>query len=170
MNNGYAGTRAKSTACNKIARNLFYRIMHSFLPSDLLCFSVYATDHAMHRIYRTLLEPLGLTYPQYLVVLALADGQDHSVKSLGAALTLDSGTLTPLLKRMETHGIVTRRRNPADERQTLVQLTEAGRALHGKLGHIPDCILSAAGMTVQEATQLRDMLDKLRHQLNGSAS
>lgn len=143
--------------------------MNSFLPSDLLCFSVYATDHAMHRIYRTLLDPLGLTYPQYLVVLALADGAAHNVKSIGTQMALDSGTLTPLLKRLEANGIVTRRRNTADERQTLVQLTEKGRILHGKLGHIPDCILSASGMTQQEAADLRDTLDQLRKRLAGAA-
>ena len=142
---------------------------HAFLPSDLLCFSVYATDHAMHRVYRSLLEPLGLTYPQYLAVLALGDPGEKTVKGLGEELALDSGTLTPLLKRLETQGVVSRRRNPADERQTLVQLTPEGRSLHERLGHIPDCILTACGMTMQEAMELRDRLDTLRRQLNNSA-
>ena len=149
---------------------IYFSGMHrKLLPSDLLCFSLYATDHAMHRIYRPLLEPLGLTYVQYLVVLSLQDQAETTVKALGEELSLDSGTLTPLLKRMEKGGLVSRRRNPADERQTLVQLTTEGRTLHGRLGHVPGCILEACGMTAQDAIDLRDQLDRLRRRLNDSA-
>lgn len=123
----------------------------------------------MHRIYRTLLEPLGLTYPQYLVVLELGDGNEHSVKSLGSRLSLDSGTLTPLLKRLEAAGKITRRRNPNDERQSLAQLTADGRDLHANLGHIPSCILSATGMSLENAISLREQLDDLRHNLGAAA-
>ena len=112
----------------------------------------------MNRIYRVFLDPLGLTYAQYLVVLALAETKETTVKELGATLGLDSGTLTPLLKRLEKTGTVTRRRNPDDERQTLVGLSETGRELLGKLAHIPQCVLDETGLSVAEAVHLRDRL------------
>src|SRR5690349_9051070 len=92
-----------------------------------LCFALYSASLAMTRLYKPLLEPLGLTYPQYLVMLALWEDAGHSVGSLGDRLALDSGTLTPLLKRLESMGLVDRVRDPADERRVLVHLTAAGR-------------------------------------------
>lgn len=96
---------------------------------DQLCFALYAASNAMTRIYRELLEPLGLTYPQYLAMLVLWEQAPLNVKTLGDRLQLDSGTLTPMLKRMEQAGLVSRRRDPADERQLEITLTEAGQAM-----------------------------------------
>lgn len=130
-------------------------------PPDLLCFAIYSANHKLHRIYRDLLDPFGVTYAQYLVILALADADEIIVKSLGELLGLDSGTLTPLLKRLETSGKVTRRRNPDDERQTLVGLTEQGRQLHGKLSHVPSAVLSATGLSADQAADLREQLHQI---------
>lgn len=94
-----------------------------------LCFALYAASNAMTRLYRDRLEPLGLTYPQYLVMLVLWEQDGLTVKTLGDRLHLDSGTLTPMLKRMEQAGFLTRQRASGDERQVLVRLTEAGQAL-----------------------------------------
>src|ERR1700712_5278846 len=90
---------------------------------DQLCFSIYAAGHAFTRFYKPLLEPLGLTYPQYLVLLTLWEADGLLLKSIGSRLGLDSGTLTPLLKRMEEAGLLTRLRDKADERQVIVRLT-----------------------------------------------
>lgn len=94
-----------------------------------LCFALYAASNAMTRLYRDHLEPLGLTYPQYLVLLVLWEQDGLAVKTLGERLHLDSGTLTPMLKRMEQAGLLSRSRNPDDERQVTISLTKQGRAL-----------------------------------------
>ena len=91
-----------------------------------LCFAVYAAAHAFNRFYKPLLVPLGLTYPQYLVLLVLWEADGQTVSGIGERLMLDSGTLTPLLKRLEAAGFVTRARSAHDERQVLVRLTDAG--------------------------------------------
>lgn len=97
-----------------------------------LCFSIYSAAHAFNAAYKPLLEPFGLTYPQYLVLLALWQKDGVSVKEIGTRLHLDSGTLSPLLKRLQAAGYVRRGRNPADERQLLVELTKAGHALRAQ--------------------------------------
>src|SRR3954464_9290117 len=99
---------------------------------DQLCFSIYAAGHAFNRFYKPLLEPLGLTYPQYLVLLTLWEQDGLPLKAIGERLALDSGTLTPLLKRMEEAGLLTRVRDTTDERQVLVSLTPKGRRLRAK--------------------------------------
>ncbi|OIQ33280.1 MAG: MarR family transcriptional regulator [Alphaproteobacteria bacterium MedPE-SWcel] len=133
---------------------------------ELLCFSVYSVNHAISRLYRPLLAPLGLTYPQYLVLVALWDRDGRRVNELGAELQLDSNTLTPLLKRMETAGFLTRRRNPDDERSLIVALTEKGRSLQDKAGDLTTCVLDAMGGDLSELAALRDQLHSLRDRLD----
>ena len=99
---------------------------------DQLCFALYSASHLMTRAYRPMLAAIGLTYPQYLAMLVLWEADDLTVGALGERLFLDSGTLTPLLKRLEALGHVERRRDPADERQVRVRLTESGRALEAE--------------------------------------
>ena len=123
-----------------------------------LCFAVYAASHAFTRAYRLLLEPLGITYPQYLVMLILWERDAQRVKEIGAQLSLDSGTLTPLLKRLEAMGLVNRVRDVQDERQVTIKLTSAGRALEAKAASIPqelECIMQIDG------DGLADLLDRL---------
>jgi len=102
------------------------------LLDNQLCFAVYSTGHAFNRVYKPLLDRLGLTYPQYLVMLVLWERDDVAVKDIGARLFLDSGTLTPLLKRLEAAGLIKRTRGTEDERQVLVALTPQGHALREK--------------------------------------
>lgn len=111
---------------------------------DQVCFALYSAHLAMGKLYRKLLAPLGLTYPQYLVLLVLWEGGEWTVSTLGHRLFLDSATLTPLLKRMEAQDWVDRRRNPDDERQVLLGLTEAGWALRTQAEAIPQAVLCAA--------------------------
>lgn len=129
-----------------------------------LCFSVYAAAHAFNRAYRPLLEPLGLTYPQYLALLALWEEDDRTVKALGEMLYLDSGTLTPLLKRLETAGLVRRRRDEKDERLVRISLTAAGAAMRETASHVPDAIACQVG-DAGEAEALRVALGGLRDRL-----
>ena len=114
----------------------------------MLCFALYSASHAMSRLYRPLLAPLGLTYPQYLVLMALWSGDGQSVGSLGEELALDSNTLTPLLKRMEAAGLLTRVRSQEDERVVTVSLTEKGRALEAEAGRVTACVFEATGLSV----------------------
>ncbi|WP_424134095.1 MarR family winged helix-turn-helix transcriptional regulator [Roseomonas chloroacetimidivorans] len=138
-------------------------------PEELLCFSVYTTAHALNRVYKPLLEPLGLTYPQYLVMLALWAEDDQTVGQIGDRLFLESSTVTPLLKRLEVSGLVTRSRDPADERVVRVRLTEAGTTLRARAEHIPGCILEATGLRLEAALGLRDEIEKLRKALQRGA-
>jgi MarR family transcriptional regulator, organic hydroperoxide resistance regulator len=112
---------------------------------ELLCFAVYSAGHAFNRVYKPLLDALDLTYPQYLVMVALWSRDDRTVGDLGETLFLQSSTLTPLLKRLEGLGYVTRERDPADERQVRVRLTRAGTALRAKARDIPACISNGRG-------------------------
>ena len=136
--------------------------------ANQLCFAVYSTAHAFNKVYKPLLDPLGLTYPQYLVMLILWDEDEVTVKELGNRLQLDSGTLTPLLKRLEANGLVTRRRSEQDERRVVVALTEAGHALNAKAGEVPNGIFCATGLTLDGINQLRDVLLSLRGELTSS--
>jgi DNA-binding MarR family transcriptional regulator len=132
---------------------------------QLLCFSIYSAGHAFNQIYRPLLEPLGLTYPQYLVMVALWSRDGKTVGELGDVLFLDSSTLTPLLKRLEQAGYIKRSRNPDDERQVLLHLTKAGRALQQRAEHIPGCIEDAVGMSGNDVAKVREALTRIRNQL-----
>ncbi|MGR3761134.1 MarR family winged helix-turn-helix transcriptional regulator [Roseobacteraceae bacterium NS-SX3] len=135
---------------------------------ELLCFALYSASHALTRLYRPLLEPLGLTYPQYLVLVALWEEDGQSVRALGGRLQLDSNTLTPLLKRMEAAGHVTRKRNPGDERSVIVSLTAKGRALEEKARGISGCVIDAMGGDLDELIDLRDRIDALRSRLGST--
>ena len=132
---------------------------------ELLCFALYSANNAMGRLYRPLLAKHGLTYPQYLVLVALWQQDGQKVNDLGAALTLESNTLTPLLKRMEAAGLLQRRRNPEDERSVIVSLTEQGKALENEAREISSCILKAAGDDLAELISLRDRVQVLAKRL-----
>lgn len=131
-----------------------------------LCFALYAAQRAMTRRYRPVLEPLGLTYPQYLVLLALWERDGVRVRDLGERLFLDSGTLTPLLKRLQARGLVDRRRDPADERVVRVHLTEQGRALRSEVACVPEAVFGeVADEAAHAAEALRTALWSLHHTL-----
>jgi len=134
-------------------------------PADMLCFALHSAAHAVHAAYAPLLQPLGLTYPQYLVLSALSARDGQSVSGIGADLRLESNTLTPLLKRMESAGWVTRRRDSRDERQVRVSLTEAGRALADRTAGIPRAFAERTGLTLDQVVDLRDVLAVLRDRL-----
>ena len=126
-----------------------------------VCFALYSASRAATAVYRPVLEELGLTYPQYLVMLVLWENEPRGVKDLGHELGLDSGTLSPLLKRLEALGLVERRRSGDDERRVAVHLTPAGKDLSSKAGAIPQRLADAAGLTAVELEQLRGTLAKL---------
>lgn len=126
-----------------------------------LCFAVYAAGHAFTQAYKPFLEPQGLTYPQYLVLLQLWERDEQTVKQLGEPLFLDSGTLTPLLKRMEAGGWVMRRRDSEDERVVRVTLTDKGRAFREKARDIPAALMCAAGLDVAALSALRNRLKRV---------
>ena len=134
-----------------------------------LCFSLYSTSLAMTKLYTPLLAPLGLTYPQYLVMLALWEHDGVSVGALGERLALDSGTLTPLLKRLEAAGRVQRARSASDERVVEVSLTAAGRALKAKAGVVPPQVARASACAAAERSELQQRLDRLRDALGAAA-
>lgn len=127
-----------------------------------LCFPLYAAGRAVTRVYGLLLAEMGLTYPQYLALLALWErAEPMAVGDLGSALRLDSGTLSPLLKRLDTAGLVLRRRDPQDERRVLVELTDDGRAMEERAARVPMSLGSALGMTPTQARELSDQLYEL---------
>ena len=128
---------------------------------DQLCFALYNAQRALTRVYAPLLEPLGLTYPQYLVCLALWEHDGRSVSELGEALCLDSGTLTPLLKRLEAARLVVRARSTADERVVLIHLTASGKQLKLKAKSVPTQLAKKAGLEPGEIGHLRDELVRL---------
>ena len=132
---------------------------------DQLCFALYSAGLALTKAYRPILRDLDLTYPQYLVMLCLWETDGASVRELGARLSLDSGTLTPLLKRLESRGLLRRDRDPADERRVLVSLTEAGRTLGVQAARIPPKVLEASGLSAAEARAERARLVALRDRL-----
>ncbi len=134
----------------------------SLLLDNQLCFALYSTSLAMTKLYKPLLDALGLTYPQYLVMLVLWEQDGPSVSNLGERLNLDSGTLTPLLKRMEAAGWLTRRRSDEDERRVHVWLSPAGRGLQARVQHIPGCILSQSKLQLGELVALNQQIKKLR--------
>lgn len=130
-----------------------------------LCFALYSSSHLMTKIYKPLLKEIGLTYPQYLVMLALWEEDGVTVGALGEKLYLDSGTLTPLLKRMETAKLLKRARSGSDERQVFIHLTDKGRALKRAAVSIPARAGAATGLGILEITKLRKQLTKLQAEL-----
>lgn len=133
-----------------------------------LCFALYSASRAMTAAYRPILTELNLTYPQYLVLLALWEESPATVGRLGERLQLDSGTLSPLLKRLEGNGFIRRERSATDERLVEVTLTSAGRKLESKAQCIPEQLFSSTGMTEREAADLRDAVRHLTDALNAS--
>jgi len=130
-----------------------------------LCFALYASSLAMTKLYKPLLSPLGLTYPQYLVLLVLWAQDAQSVSAVGEQLALDSGTLTPLLKRMEQAGWITRGRDRTDERRVIVRLTDRGQGLRADAAHIPRTLACATACSLEELQFLTQRLHQLRQQL-----
>jgi DNA-binding MarR family transcriptional regulator len=141
----------------------------SLLLGDQLCFSLYATSLAMTKLYRKLLKELGLTYPQYLVMLVLWERDGLTVSEIGERLYLDSATLTPLLKRLEASGLIARRRGDEDERQVFVSLSRAGRELRQKAENVPYGVFCAAGCSLDELVTIKNRLDGLRRNLAEAA-
>jgi DNA-binding MarR family transcriptional regulator len=138
------------------------------LLDNQLCFAVYSTAHAFNRVYKPLLDRLGLTYPQYLVMLVLWERDGVPLKDIGERLFLDSGTLTPLLKRLEAAGLIKRTRSTQDERQVLIALTSQGQALKEKARAVPQSILAASACSVDELSAMKNDLVALRDQLNAA--
>lgn len=132
---------------------------------DFLCFALYSANHAMNRAYKPLLETLGLTYPQFIVMVVLWEKDKQTVKELGEKLFLASNTLTPLLKRLEKMGYVTRQRDSVDERKVLISLTRQGTELKENALAIPDCIIEATGLTAEKLQHLQEQLSLLRKNL-----
>ncbi|NJC37404.1 DNA-binding MarR family transcriptional regulator [Xanthomonas arboricola] len=130
-----------------------------------LCFALYSANLAMHKLYRGLLKTLGLTYPQYLVLLVLWETDGRSVSEIGERLFLDSATLTPLLKRLQAAGLVTRTRAASDERQVIIALTDSGRALRAKAGAVPEQVFCASACSLEELRHLKQQLETLRSNL-----
>ena len=133
----------------------------SLVLTDQLCFALYAASRAVTSQYRPVLDPLGLTYPQYLVMLVLWERGQVPVKELGDALHLDYGTLSPLLKRLEARGLLRRERSAADERSVLISLTAAGTELHQRARLVPGVIGQSIGLERTEIDQLRATLRKM---------
>src|SRR6202048_3339173 len=145
------------------------------LPTDLplllgnqLCFAIYSTAHAFNRVYKPLLDRLGRTYPQYLVMVVLWGRDGTPVKGVGERLFLDSGTLPPLLKRLEAAEFIKRTRSTEDERQVLIALTARGHALKEKARAVPQAILAASECSVTELSAMKNELVALRDRLNAA--
>ena len=130
-----------------------------------LCFALYSASLAMTKLYKPLLEDLGLTYPQYLAMLVLWETDGVTVSELGDRLHLDSGTLTPLLKRLEVAELVTRLRDVQDERRVLIRLTTSGRKLKSRAARLPGCVLQATQCDLSEVLDLTRQVQALRDRL-----
>ncbi|GEB76720.1 MarR family winged helix-turn-helix transcriptional regulator [Sporolactobacillus inulinus] len=137
----------------------------AFRLEDHLCFSIYSCSRAIQRMYQPALKKLGITYPQYLVLLVLWENRECSVKQIGALLDLDSGTLTPLLKRMEGKALLQRKRSQVDERMVTVRLTEKGAALKEKTVCIPETLIRSSRMTQAEMQNLNRTIKLLTQQV-----
>ncbi|MBN8924402.1 MAG: MarR family transcriptional regulator [Rhodanobacter sp. 68-29] len=135
------------------------------LLDQQLCFALYAANLAMGKVYRKLLAELDLTYPQYLVMLVLWERDGLTVSEIGARLYLDSATLTPLLKRLATAGLLVRERSTEDERQVVISLSAEGRALKKRAGDVPEGVLCAVGCAPGEMRTLKRDLEQLRERL-----
>ncbi len=135
----------------------------ALLLQNQLCFPLYAVSKEVVRLYKPFLDEIGLTYTQYIAMMVLWDKRSLTVKELGEHLYLDSGTLTPLLKKMEAQGIVSRQRSTADERSVIVSVTDAGEALRARAANIPSEIGKCLPLSKQEAATLYDLLYKVLH-------
>lgn len=133
---------------------------------EQLCFALYSTSLAMMRVYRGVLPKLGLTYPQYLVMMVLWEQDQLTVSDIGVHLFLDSATLTPLLKRMETQGLVQRNRARSDERQVIISLTDDGKTLKQEAANVMATVFRATKCSADEVQTLRGQLVDLRNSLN----
>ncbi len=136
---------------------------------DQLCFALYAASRAVTARYRPMLEELGVTYPQYLVLMLLWEQDGQTVGQLGARLALDSGTLSPLLKRLTAAGLVTRHRRTDDERSVSIQLTEAGRALEGPACSVSARMIDALAMDKEDFVELRNLLHLITQRISTPA-
>ena len=139
--------------------------MPSLKLDDQLCFAIYSAGHAFARAYKPLLEGLGLTYPQYLVLLVLWAEEGVTVGAIGEKLFLESSTLTPLLKRLEAQGLLVRVRGKNDERQVIVHLTAAGRKLADAARDVPKCMQKATGATAADLARIRLEVGTIRDNL-----
>ncbi|WP_425460613.1 MarR family winged helix-turn-helix transcriptional regulator [Leptospira idonii] len=139
----------------------------ALLLKNQICFSLYSATHRLMKIYRPLLAELNLTYPQYLVMLVLWEEGSATVSGIGEKLGLDSGTLTPLLKRMETAGYLERKRSEKDERIVTILLTPNGRNLRTKARSVPEKLFCQTGVSEKDAFALKEVLDKLGCEIPG---
>ncbi len=137
---------------------------------DQLCYAIYSAALAINRLYKPALDALGLTYPQYLVLLALWEEDRLPVHAIAARLALESSTLTPMLKRLEAAGLVTRRRDARDERQVVIALTDEGRALKERAGCVPLTLAAASGMDVDDLARLNEEVRALRDSLTAPSA
>ncbi len=139
-------------------------VPHSFSPTldERLCFALYSANLGLNKVYRKLLAPLGLTYPQYLVMLVLWDSDRLTVSAVGDRLFLNSTTLTPLLQRMEKAGLLHRQRSASDERQVIISLSETGKRLKARAEDLPACVAAAMAMPMDDLNAMRDQLSALR--------
>lgn len=135
------------------------------LLDDQLCFALYSTSLAMNKVYRGLLRELGLTYPQYLVMMVLWERDELTVSEIGERLFLDSATLTPLLKRLEAAGLLQRKRAVSDERQVIVSLTTEGRRVRARAESVPEGVVCAVQCSPDELASTKKALEKLRKRL-----
>lgn len=135
-----------------------------------VCFALAVANRSVLAVYRPLLEPMGLTHPQYLVMLALWGQAPMSVRAIGNAVQLDSPTLSPLLKRLEASGLITRRRDRDDERNLVVDLTDAGRALRSQAERIPPAVVARLGVELSDLEELRTVLTKVNEAARQSLS
>ncbi|WP_431037361.1 MarR family winged helix-turn-helix transcriptional regulator [Pseudomonas yamanorum] len=140
----------------------------SLLLDNQLCFALHSTSLLMTKVYKPLLQALGLTYPQYLAMMVLWEEDGLTVGEISNRLLTDPGSLTPLLKRLEAEGLLSRTRSREDERVVVVELTDAGRALRDKAMDIPQCILGASGMGIEQLRKLQGDLLALRKNLQVS--
>ena len=140
----------------------------SLLLDNQLCFALHSTSLLMTKVYKPLLQALGLTYPQYLAMMVLWEEDGLTVGEISSRLLTDPGSLTPLLKRLEVEGLLSRTRSREDERVVVVELTEQGRALRDKARGVPQCILGASGMTLERLQKLQAELQVLRDNLQNS--
>ena len=140
----------------------------SLLLDNQLCFALHSTSLLMTKVYKPLLQAIGLTYPQYLAMMVLWEEDELTVSEISSRLLTDPGSMTPLLKRLEAEGLLNRTRSREDERVVVVKLTDAGRALQEKAKDVPQCILGASGMALEQLRKLQGDLIALRANLQTS--
>jgi DNA-binding MarR family transcriptional regulator len=137
-------------------------------PDTMICFALYTASHAINRAYVPLLKDLGLTYPQWITLMFLWEQNNQSVGDLSAKLQMQTNTLTPLLKRLETLGHITRTRNPKDERQVIIRLTQSGRDMQNHASAVTRCVIEATGFDLPMLDNLVKVLSTLRDQVSAA--